>query len=327
MKVLVTGATGFVGFHTVAALQRAGHQVRLGARSPEKLKRVYDGSGLDISDVEYGEITDEASMARGVEGCDGLVHTAAVVNLDARQSDYVHHTNVTGTKNVIGGGARHGLRSMVYVSSVTALYRADLAQLDENCELGDAASGYGRSKVDSERFVQSLQAEGHRIAITYPATIVGPDDPGMSEGNQGVAVFLNTVAMTTSSGIQLIDVRDLADIHVRLLEGEHSGRYVVGGHFLSWADFVQLLREVTGRRLPALPVPGSVLRMSGRFLDLLMNYFRFETPLTGEAAMYATRFVPGSNEKIERELNIQLRPAKDTLADAIQWMKAEGHIK
>jgi nucleoside-diphosphate-sugar epimerase len=105
---------------------------------------------------------------------------------------------------------RRGLEAIVHVSSITALYRRGATVITEQSPVGESTSAYGSSKITCERYVRELIDQGARVAITYPATVLGPHDPAMSEGNQGLALFFNTAFLRTTSGIQAIDVRDLA---------------------------------------------------------------------------------------------------------------------
>ncbi len=327
MRVLVTGATGFIGFHTVLALLDAGHTVRFGARSQRKLRRLYEPLGIDTSDAALGEITDRALIDRALEDCDGVVHTAAMVSLDASKADLMYHTNVIGTERVIGGAVQRGIESIVHVSSAAALFRRGADVMDENAPVAQSDSAYGRSKAESERYVRALMDDGAPIAVTYPASVIGPRDPAMSEGNQGLALLFNAGMVITSSGMQIIDVRDLAAAHVALLEQGRRGRYLVAGHYRSWQELAPLLERVTGRRLRRIPAPGWLVRGLGAAVDLVANVVPLETPLTREGAIYGTCWVYADDRKLRRELQMQYRPLEDTLADTVRWLAEEGVIE
>jgi dihydroflavonol-4-reductase len=326
MHVFVTGGTGFIGFHTVLALLAAGHTVRLGVRNEAKMNALYQPLGIDISDFALGEITDKKAIDAALAGCDGVVHTAAMVSLDANKAGQMYHTNVTGTRLVIGGAVERGIRSIVHVSSTAALFDRYASVVDESLPLAHQNSAYGRSKADSEKFVRGLITEGAKIAITYPSAVLGPRDPAMSEGNQGLAVFFNQTFVRTSSGMQIIDVRDLANIQVALLEQEKSGPYLVSGHFRSWDELGLVLERVTGRKLRQFPVPGWLLRGVGAGIDTVSKVLPLDTIFTGEAAMYATQWVYVDDRKVREELDLRYLPLEETLTDTIRWLAQAGHI-
>jgi nucleoside-diphosphate-sugar epimerase len=327
MHVFVTGATGFIGFHTVLALLEAGHTVRLGIRNVAKMKALYESRGIDITDYAAGEITDKEAIDAALEGCDAVVHTAAMVSLDAGKAEQMYHTNVTGTRLVIGGAVEQGIRSIVHVSSAAAIYDRYATSLDESQPLAEQSSAYGRSKADSEKFVRGLLDEGAGISITYPPGVLGPDDPAMSEGNQGIAIFFNQTFVQTSSGMQIIDVRDLAKVHLALLEQQKSGPYLVAGHYRSWDELGHILDRVTHRKLRKYTVPGWLLRGLGNGVDMVSKILPLDTMFSGEAALYATRWVYMDDRKVRRELEMSYRPLEETLVDTIRWLAGAGHIE
>ena len=327
MHVFVTGGTGFVGYHTVRALTQAGHTVRLGIRNAEKMQSLYRDSGIDITDFAVGEITDAVSVEQALEGCDAVVHTAAMVSLDPADEERMRYTNLTGTRLVIGGAVERGIRSIVHVSSIAALFDPELDRLTEETPLASPHSAYGLSKMECDLYVRDLIDKGANVAITYPAGVIGPDDPAMSEGNQGLAYFFNMAFMHTTTGMQLIDVRELARIQTGLLEKSACGPYLVAGHYLPYRELGKLLEEVTGCKLLKLPAPRPLLEVLGAAVDLIDEHItRLDTPLTREAVGYATRWVTADDSKVRKELGIDYRPLRETLADTLRWMAASGHI-
>lgn len=326
MRVMITGATGFIGFHTAQALMSAGHQVRLLVRSKDKLRRMY---GSDITDYVLGDVTDEEAVARALRGCDAAVHTAAMVSVDRKDADRVLATNVGGTRLVIGGAVERGLEAIIHVSSVTALYDPEARFLNEYSPPGTASNAYGRSKVESEVYVRELQESGAPIHITYPASVIGPDDPGLTEPHQGLKTYLTNAVPILPSGNQWVDVRDIAAAHLTLLERElPPGRYPLGGHFLTWSQLVDILSALTGRRIRKIPIPGGMMLGIGRMVDWYnrMRGKPLDIPVTHEAMVYATNWVRMDNSKARADLDLVFRPIEETLADAILSLVADGHI-
>ena len=326
MHVFVTGATGFVGLHTVLALLAAGHSVRLGVRNAQKMQALYARHDVEPMDFAVGEITDQVSVDRALDGCDAVVHTAALVSMDPGQAGLMHKTNVSGTQRVIGGAVERGIERIVYVSSAAALFNPALPVIDESAPLAAPGSPYARSKVDAESLVQGLIDQGANIAITYPTGIMGPDDPALSEGNQSLLIILRYCHVHTSTGLQIIDVRDLARAQVGLLEGGHAGRFLLAGHYQSWRDIGVILEQVTGRSLRKLPLPGALLRASGHMADLLSRLRPLDLPISSEAMTFATRWVYCDDSKLRSTLGLQWRPLATTLADTTRWLAQAGHV-
>ena len=185
---------------------------------------------------------------------------------------------------------------------------------------------YRRSQADSAKYVDKLIATGARIATSYPTGVIGPDDPGLSEGNEALSIFFNLSFVRTSTGAQFIDVRELASVHVELLEQQKSGPYLVGGHYLSWDELGKVLDNITGRKLRKLKIPGSVLRLLGSSVDLAARFFPIDTPLTLEGVTYASQWVFVDDRKVRAELGITYRPLEQSLADTISWLADSGNI-
>ncbi len=326
MHVLITGGTGFIGYHTARALLAGGHRVRLLVRSEEKMRRLF---GDAISDYVVGDVTDPAAVDRALRGCDGVVHTAAMVSVDKKDAQLVHDTNVGGTKLVIGGAVEQGLSAIIHVSSVTALYDPEAAFLNEYSPPGAASNAYGKSKVECEIYVRELQDAGAPIHITYPASVIGPEDPALTEPHQGLITYLMSTVPIPPSGNQWVDVRDIALAHQRLLESElPPGRYTLGGHFVTWTQLVDVLMKLTGRKIRKIPIPGILMLGLGHVVDYL-NRVRdkpFDVPITYEAMVYATNWVKMDNSKSRADLQMEFRPLEDSLRDSIVSLVAAGHL-
>jgi nucleoside-diphosphate-sugar epimerase len=327
MRILVTGATGFVGSHAAAALVGRGHAIRCLVRDRSRLERALAPRGIACEDVVVGDVTDADAVSRALEGCDAVLHAAAVVALEASRAGEVLGTNRRGVENVVGGAHARGIESIVYVSSQGALWSPGGTPISAESPIATARSAYARSKAESEQLVRELQAQGAPVRCVYPCAVLGPDDPGLSEGNHTLRVFLRDLMVITSSGFSIVDARDLAQVIAALVEHEEPrGRYVIGGHYLSWADLVALMDELTGRRVRRVRIPGPVLRLLGRVGDAVKRVAPFDFPLTGEAMDFASQW-PGAitSPEVER-LGISWRDPRATIRDAIRWMVDAGHL-
>lgn len=327
MRVLVTGGTGFVGSHTVRSLVRAGHDVRLLARDSEKVRRVFGPEDVPIHDIVLGDVVDEEVVEKALDGCDAVVHAAALVGLKRSQARKVLETNRLAVERVVGGAHRRGFSSIVYVSSLSALGRPGGDPITVDSPVGEADSAYAKSKADAEHYVRRLRLEGAPIKTSYPPGVVGPDDPGLSGANHAIRAFLKDTMVNTSSGFCAVDVRDLAEVHARLVDPETPpGRYLIPGQYLPWPETIEMMDRVTGRRVNRITIPGPILRFLGRIGDLVKSVYDFDFPLTHESMAFASGW-PGAEMSPEmRALDMDFRPLRETYEDTVRWLYRAGHL-
>lgn len=321
MKVLITGATGFVGYHAARTLLREGHSVRALVRSPEKGERVLGPLGVRLEDRVEGEMTDLAAVARAMEGCEAVIHAAAGVSVTSGQTDF--SANLEGTKAVIGQALERDLDA-IFISSMTAIFQAGRPTHDAS-PLVESKTHYGRSKAECDAWVRARQEEGARACIVYPAGVVGPDDPGMSESVRAYRSYLRGT-LKSEGGNQMIDVRDLALLLVRLLENRIHGRIAAGGHFHDWDEFTGILEAVTGAKISRIAAPGWVLRGAARSMDVVGKVTGRRMPLTGEGIEIATRFRAMQDSRQIGALGLAWRDPAETLRDLFQWFLDEGRL-
>lgn len=218
---------------------------------------------------------------------------------------------------------------MVQVSSTTALFRPGAERIDESSPLGTARSGYGRSKIECDKFVRQLQDKGAPIYTTYPGTVIGPHDPGLSEGMQGLKMMLKAgFLLETTTGLQTIDVRDVGRAHVILLErGGPPSRYMMGGRYLGWSEYGDALEAVTDRRFRRLHVPKSAFQMMGRASEAILQYAPIESLITAEATVYASEWAEVDDSHFHATTGLEYRSTHRTLYDSIHWLQGAGHLK
>jgi dihydroflavonol-4-reductase len=330
VRVLVTGATGFVGSHTVAALHRDGHQLRLLARTPKRAIDQLISLGIDPDAVEVvaGDIIDAASVYAALDGCDAVVHAAAVVGIDGAKAAGARETNERGARNVLGSAVALGLDPIVYVSSISALFdpKGPLLLTPES-PVAPATNPYAESKAASERYARELQDAGHPVVCVYPGGVLGPDDPGLSEAMRAALIWRRITMADINSGFLLIDVRDVAAIiAAALIPGRGARRYLAGHHYLRWRVMGKIIAEVTGRPVLLPPMPGMVLRSLGRIGDVVHHVIPFSFPLSYEAMETATRMVPMDDKATVEELGIGFHDPKDTLRDTYRWLYESGRL-
>lgn len=329
MRVFVTGGTGFVGSHAVAALHADGHQLRLLARSPERARALLAARGLGEGiEVCEGDIVDADAVRRTMHSCDAVVHAAAVVGIDGAKAAAARTTNERGARNVLGAAVELGADPIVYVSSISALFSpGGPVLLTSRTPVASATSPYSASKAACERYARQLQEAGHPVVCIYPGGILGPDDPGLSEAMRGALIWRRLTMVELDSGFLLVDVRDIAAVIAAALRpGNGPKRYLAGHHYVAWHELGTMVADVTGRGVRRPPVPGPLLRLLGRAGDEVRRVVPFDFPLSREAMDTASRMVPMDDQATVDELGIVFRDPRETLHDTYRWLYESGRL-
>lgn len=326
MKVLVTGGTGFIGSHSVAALLSQGHQVRLLARSRDRVARSL--SPLGVAEVEsvLGDVTVPGSVEEAMAGCDAVLHVAAVYSFDARAAARMHEVNVRGTEIVLGTAVRAGLDPIVHVSSYVALLPPGGAVLTPDSPVKWPHGAYSRSKAESELVARRYQEQGAPVVITYPGGVIGPHDPDLGESNRTMVGFINN-GLTMGGGGMWVDVRDVAKVHAAVVEpGRGSRRYMITGHYIALKDLTVMLREITGHPGRIVVVPVGAAEAIGRMADYVQHIVPGRVPL-GYGGIWIAALRPHCDDsRTVKELGITPRDLRETLTDLVRWLADQGHI-
>ena len=326
MRVLVTGGTGFIGSHSVAALLSQGIQVRLLVRSHERVVRSL--SPLGVADVEsvLGDVTAPESVAEAMAGCDALLHAAAIYSFDARAAARMREVNVRGTEIVLGAAVRAGLDPIVHISSYAALLPPGGAVLTPDSAVTRPQGAYCRSKADSERVARRYQEQGAPVVITYPGAVIGPHDPYLGESNR-IIVELATTGLAMRGGGPWVDVRDVAKVHAAVMEpGRGPRRYMITGHYIAVTDLAATLHEITGRRGRIVALPAGAAEALGRIADLMQHVVPSRLPYSHEAIWASALQAHCDDSRTVQELGITPRDLRETLADTVRWLADEGRI-
>jgi dihydroflavonol-4-reductase len=328
MRVLVTGGTGFVGSHSVAALVSQGHQVRLLVRSRDRVASSLSPLAVEGVESVQGDVTTPQSVAEAMAGCDAVLHAAAVYSVDPRAAARIRATNVRATEIVLGTAVRMGLDPVVHVSSYVALLPPAPrgAVLTPDSPVPRPRGDYCRSKAESDQVARRHQEQGAPVVIVYPGGVIGPDDPYLGDSNRAIAAFAKSGAAIRGGG-PFVDVRDVAAVHAAVMEpGRGARRYMITGHYVAMPDLIAAVQEITGRRSRIVTMPASLALAAGRTADLMQRLMPGRLPFSYEAVWISALQPRCDDSRTASELGITPRDLRVTLADTLRWLADQGHL-
>lgn len=327
MKAFLTGASGFVGSHVLRALEADGHAVRCLVR-PSSSRRAFEGTAAEL--VE-GDLRDADSVARAVEGCSLVFHVAADYRLFVRRPEEMYASNVEGTRNVLKAAGRAGAERIVYTSTVGTLGpMPDDSAADETSpvSLGDMVGHYKRSKFLAKRVAKELAAGGLPVVIVHPSAPVGDADWKPTATGKIILDFLRRrLPAIVDTGLNLVDVRDVAAGH--LLAAEHGRvgeEYILGHRNMTLREIVETLGAITGLRAPTLRLPHWIPWGVAAVDTALARLLPREPWLPLEAVQLARHKMYFDPSKAVRELGLPQTPIEEPLGRAVEWYRSHGYV-
>ncbi len=322
MRVVVNGASGFLGSHVVKALLADGHEVRASARSPSRIRRALEPWDLaDAVEMIEGDVTDEEDVARVLGDSDAVVHAAAVYSFDARRGPEMLEGNVRGTENVLGRAVALGLDPIVHLSSYVALLPSR-TPITTSSPPGEPSTPYALSKARAEQIARRLQADGHPITIVSPGMVWGPDDPMMGESSQFArAVLDGKLPFGLPGSVPVVDVRDVAAVVAAAMRpGRGTRRYLACGPSVPMKQVQTVVAEVGGTRPPRGTAPGWFVLGLGRVADWAQRVVPARLPINYQAPWTLTHAVAVDASATERELGVQFRDGEQSVRDTARWL-------
>jgi dihydroflavonol-4-reductase len=348
MRVALTGGTGFVGSHCLARLLADGHSVRMLIRDPAKVGRALSMHGLVAPDpsaatiaalgVEFvvAELTDDAQVRSAFDGCDGVIHAAALLATGPKQEQTMREFNPASTDTIITAARALGIDPVVYVSTMGCFTDARPGDtIDAQREPGPGIGGYTASKSDAERVARRHQAEGAPVVCVYPGVIVGPMDPNpsLSESTQAIKNLVEgkSPALPLGAALPWADVREISEVCVRSLEpGRGPRRYIMSTEWHPLRELVEITRDVTGRSIRVANLPAATIAPLSRAVDFLARNTPVALPLSGEDMRMLLCGVDGEpvmdQRPIKEDFDLPRIAFADSIADTVRWMARAGVI-
>ena len=333
-KVLVTGATGYIGLHCVQQLLNQGYAVNGSVRSPERKEEVFEALQKHNTPTENlnlftFNLTEDDGWDEGMEGCDYLLHVASPIALENHNEDFFVKPAVAGVKRAFKYAKKHNVKKVVLTSSVAAIFdtleeKTDYDETDWSDPENPSISHYAKSKTLAEKaawdFVDN-EDNVFELAVINPALVIGPSLSGdLGESNKAIAM-VTTGKMPVAVPLQFgyVDVRDVAAAHLLAMQNSNSNgeRFALAEKDLWYKDVAKVLRDNGFDKAPTFNVPVWLAKILANFSKEL----KVTLPYLGRV-----RSVKNTT-KAKDILGWNPRPAEESIIDIAVQIKEMGLIK
>ncbi|MCY4146037.1 MAG: NAD-dependent epimerase/dehydratase family protein [Chloroflexi bacterium] len=328
MLALITGATGFLGSHVLRRWLAGSHAARVLYRSPSKLRLIDDLSFEAVA----GDLDDAARLEAACAGCEVVFHIAAKADYwKDSDREALWRINVDGTRNVLAAAQKAGVARVVFTSSASAIGirpSQELADEDTAFNLRPQQFYYAHTKRQAEAVVAEFVADGLDVVTLNPTVIIGPGDLNAISGSFVIETARwQWLVPSSSGGLAVIDVRDVARAHVAAVEKGHPGeRYILNAANLNYSEFFRLIARACGVRPPLLNMPDWLLEPTARFIEGV-RHFGISTPMDANQARLGSEHVYFDGGKAERELCAAQIDIETSLRETYEWYARNGYIR
>jgi dihydroflavonol-4-reductase len=326
MKVLITGANGFLSGHIVHELLRNGYNVRAMMRPGAKAPAL---SGLEI-EVFLGNITSKSDIAKAVKGCEIVIHAAANTNQSYGGTKAYYPVNVKATADIIDAVAAENCKRLIFVSSANTMGFGTLQNPgNESTPVSPLflKSGYAKSKLLAQELViNAVKTRNIDAVVVNPTFMIGPVDYNPHSGRIFKMVLNKKFVICPPGGKNFVDVREAAKGIVSAISRGKSGEcYLISGENLSFRDFLIKTIILSGQKTKLIAIPSTVLKTAGFFGSALQRLgVTTELNYTNARILSINNYF--DNGKAARDLGLSSLDISHTIADYLNWIRAEFQL-
>jgi nucleoside-diphosphate-sugar epimerase len=320
--ILVTGATGVVGFAIVKMLVERGHAVRAIVRDVTRAKAVLDPA----VDILAGDVTDRASVERAAVGVGSVFHAAGLPEQWVRDEAIFHRVNTEGTANVLAVAQKAGVERFVYTSTMDVFEAPPGGTLSEDRPAtGTKPTAYERSKMAAQALVQEAQSNGLSTVHLNPSAVYGPSPSCTALNKLIVDVVNRKVPLLPPLGIPYVHADGVARAHLHAWEhAPDGGRYLLSDGYIGYGELGQHVAAIAGHgRVPPV-APLWLLKSVVAMTAPLGDWFGLRPPMSRGELAFLQWDVRVDSSKAQRELTFQPTALASGLAETVKYFTDSG---
>ncbi len=328
MKVLVTGATGFIGFHVAKTIKEQSLDVRTLVRETSNVEPL-ESLGIELIS---GDLRDYPSVLRAMAGCRQVYHVAADYRLWVPDPKIMYDINVTGTQNIMRGALELGVDKVVYTSTVGVWSGSTTGQpIDEKTPstFAEMVGHYKQSKFVAENEVLQFIKKGLPAVIVNPSTPIGPMDRKPTPTGKMIVDFLNgRIPAYLDSGLNFVDVEDVALGHwLASRYGRIGQKYILGHKNMTLKEIFETLAQITGQKPPRIRLPYRPVLLAAHINEVVSKWITHrhpKIPVTG--VKMAGKYMFFDSSKAVHELKMPQSAVENAMQKATQWFVRNGYV-
>lgn len=326
--ILVTGSSGHIGNVLVRDLVEQGKPVRIMTKDGKKPVWL---EHLNL-DVVQGDLRDEKAVNNAVEGAEIVFHLAGIISISSFDSKELTEVNVKGTEHVVNACLRHGVRRLVYTSSVHALpegKKGEAITEDSDFDGKNLFGAYARTKAAATRKVLEGVERGLDAVICFPSGVMGPHDYRGSEAGRLIRDYAtNKLPVYIDGEYNFVDVRDVVRGLLLALEKGRTGEgYILAGERMTLNNFFLILSGYEAKmKPPKVKIPLPLAIGSAWILESACRLIKAKPMFTVYAIKVLQSNCEISSNKAQKELGYTSRSMRESIADGLAWLKENGKI-
>ncbi len=319
MRVFITGGTGFIGANIIRLLLEQNYTVKALVRPTSCLDNLQN---LDIEIVQ-GDLNNP-ELWQQMEGCQFLFHTAAHYSLWQKDKQLLYRDNIIGTRNVLKSAQKAGIERIVYTSSVAAIgvgKNGEVVNETHQSPVGKLVGHYKKSKYFAEQEAMKAVNSGQDIIIVNPASPIGPWDIKPTPTGDIILRFLRQqMPFYLDTGLNFIDVRDVAWGHLLALQkGKTGDRYILGHENLTLKSLLDKLSHITGIKAPDKQIPAWIPYTTAWVDENILPIFGKSPSVPLDGVRMAKQYMYYDASKAVQELGLPQTPIDIALQQAVDW--------
>ena len=330
IKILVTGATGYIGHQLALTLAERGNEIHVLVRNP-------NSSNIPVHEnikVFHGDITNTQSIEVAIQGCSQVYHTAALVKIFDKDSSQFHKVNIHGTHNLLQKAVEFGVEKFLFTSSCSVIGPSKGKPMGEDdSRITSFDCDYDITKYEAENLVKDYAEKGLFTVIVSPSKVFGyscPENKVISM-NKVIHKFINGGHTFIPKPGDFVSnycfIKDVVDGHIKAMEKGSSGEnYILGGENMSFLEFFNIVRTISGTKAKIVEVPKFVVKMMALLQWIQFYAFKKEPYITDESIKQIFCNKIFSSDKAIDNLGYQITPRREGLQETIHILKNQSHV-